>query len=110
MKYKSLKKASDKMDLIRKGIGRERKRGSVCNPKKVCLEKQKIPCDYFTEGKLDSEKQEILKRYKKVLPKFGLKSNKLGACQDCVKKPVHSSEGAFWVHLIRFHHKEVGVS
>ena len=107
MKKESLFKSNKWLNELRKGVGRAWERGSVCNPQKACKEKEKYPCFYLKGEKGVVEKENILKEYEEFADECGLKS---GFCGVCDKRAEVKTTGAFWIHLIRFHHRDVGVS
>ena len=107
MKKESLVKSNKWLNELRKGIGRAWERGSVCNPQKACKEKEKYPCIYLKGEKGVVEKENILKGYEEFADACGLKT---GFCGVCDKRAEVKTTGAFWIHLIRFHHRDVGVS
>ena len=92
MRERSLAESGERLNETRKEIGREWKRGSVCNPQKACRKKKEFPCDYFTKERDVAEKKRILKHYKKVVEKCGLRSE---SCGVCVKGAGVKTPGAF---------------
>ena len=107
MKEESLFQSNKWLNKLREDVGRARERGSVCNPQKECREKEKYPCFYLKGEKGVVEKKTILKKYGEFAKACGLKT---GFCGVCDKRAEVKTTGAFWIHLIRFHHRDVGVS
>ena len=84
-------------------------KGPKCDSNKECLERQKVPCGFYSEDSESEIKDWIKKEFPKVLEHCGLSgvSEELNSCTICTDQVAHKSIGAFWVHVIHYHHKDV---
>ena len=84
--------------------------GAKCDSNRECLQRKKVPCGFYSDHSESKIKNWIKKIFPKVLVDCWLSdvSGKFNKCTLCTNQVAPKSLGVFWVHVIHYHHDDVG--